>query len=93
MSLVAEGVNSQDYDKVKAGGHQLKGASGYAGAGRVHYTCYQMQHAHIAGDMMKMMAYYPMLVEYTIEMRRFALRYFADLQGKFIKQALTILNE
>lgn len=42
MSQVAEGVNEQDWDQVKQGAHQLKGASGYVGAGRLHYVCYHI---------------------------------------------------
>lgn len=42
ISQVAEGLNNKDWTKMKQGSHQLKGASGYVGAGRVHYCCYHI---------------------------------------------------
>ena len=42
LTQVAEGLNEKDWDKMKQGAHQLKGSSGYVGAGRVHYCCYHI---------------------------------------------------
>ena len=42
MNQVAEGVNLQDREKMKDGVHKLKGATGYVGAGRLHYICYHI---------------------------------------------------
>ena len=42
MSQVADGMNEKDWEKMKNGAHQLKGASGYVGAGRLHYVCYHI---------------------------------------------------
>ena len=46
LNQVAEGLNARDWLKMKQGAHQLKGASGYVGAGRVHYICYHIQNAY-----------------------------------------------
>ena len=45
MQQVSEGLNQKDWNKMKQGAHQLKGASGYVGAGRLHYMCYHIQNA------------------------------------------------
>ena len=45
MGQIAEGLNTKDWTKMKQGVHQLKGASGYVGAGRIHYVCYHIQNA------------------------------------------------
>ena len=42
IDQVAAGLNAKDWEKMKQGAHQLKGASGYVGAGRVHYCCYHI---------------------------------------------------
>mgnify|MGYP000867874157 CR=1 FL=1 len=82
MTQVAEGINQQDYNKMKQGAHQLKGASGYVGAGRVHYVCYHIQNAYQTNDFARMVEYYPMLVEYSIEFKRFSRKYLSDLKSK-----------
>ena len=42
MAQVADGLNTKDWAKMKQGAHQLKGTSGYVGAGRMHYVCYHI---------------------------------------------------
>ena len=42
MQQVANGLNAKDWGKMKLGAHQLKGTSGYVGAGRMHYVCYHI---------------------------------------------------
>ena len=42
IKKVADGLNEKDWQKMKDGSHALKGASGYVGAGRVHYCCYHI---------------------------------------------------
>lgn len=58
MNQVAEGLNEKDWNKMKQGAHQLKGASGYVGAGRLHYVCYHIQNAFHFEDYQKMVDYY-----------------------------------
>ena len=53
MSLIStleelrDAVNDKDYTKIKNKAHSLKGASGYVGAGGIHYTCYQIQENYL----------------------------------------------
>ena len=82
MAQVADGLNTKDWAKMKQGAHQLKGTSGYVGAGRMHYVCYHIQHAYHMNDFQTMIDYYPFLVEYCIEFKRFSRRYLAELKGK-----------
>ena len=37
-----DAVNEKDYTKIKNKAHSLKGASGYVGAGGIHYSCYHI---------------------------------------------------
>jgi len=40
MQRIAQAVNERDWDVMKANAHSLKGACGYVGASRLHYSCY-----------------------------------------------------
>ena len=82
IQQVAEGLNTKDWQKMKSGAHQLKGASGYVGAGRVHYCCYHIQNGFMLDDYQKMVEYYPLLIESCIEFKRFSRRYLANLESK-----------
>ena len=82
MQMVTNGLNAKNWGLVKQGAHMLKGATGYVGAGRVHYACYQIQRAYNRGDFRKMESYYPLLLEYSIELKRFMRRYLTDLTSK-----------
>lgn len=82
IEQVAVGLNSKDWQKMKQGSHQLKGASGYVGAGRVHYCCYHIQNAFQQQDFDKMVDYYPLLIESCIEFKRFSRQYLAKLKSK-----------
>ena len=62
--------------------HQLKGASGYVGAGRIHYVCYWIQNAFHDENHQKMLDYYPLLVEACIEFKRFSREYLSKEKGK-----------
>ena len=50
----------------------LKGATGYVGAGRLHYICHHIKEAFANNDTQKMCDYYPLLVEKCIEFKRFS---------------------
>ena len=43
MSDLANDVNEKNFLKIKNDAHSLKGASGYVGAGHIHYACYYIQ--------------------------------------------------
>ena len=59
--------DNKDYLKVKEIAHSLKGAVGYVGASRLYYQCYFMQFHYLNGDYDSQMAYYPGLIEASIE--------------------------
>ena len=54
---------------MKEQAHSLKGASGYIGAGRIHYACYFIQEAHQINNHRKMLEKYQTLVEAVIEFK------------------------
>ena len=82
LRQVTDGVNERDWVKMKFGVHQLKGASGYVGAGRIHYMCFHIQRAFHQEDYDKMLELYPMLIEYSVEFKRFSRKYLADLKNQ-----------
>ena len=45
LSYVKEGLEDNEPERLKQGFHTLKSASGYIGAGRVHFACYFMDDA------------------------------------------------
>ena len=57
---------------MKANAHSLKGACGYVGASRLHYSCYYIQEAHHLKQFDKMVEKYPRLVETAIEFKRYS---------------------
>ena len=81
ISTIAESMNEQDWEKMKNGSHQLKGASGYVGAGRVYYCCYHIQKAFLQKDFQRMVDYYPLFTESCIEYTRFSRKYLASLKS------------
>jgi HPt (histidine-containing phosphotransfer) domain-containing protein len=46
MKAIAQAVDSQDWNVMKMKAHSLKGACGYVGASRLHYSCYFIQEAY-----------------------------------------------
>ena len=68
---------------MKMAAHTLKSASGYVGAGKLHYACYYVQSTWQAQDFKGMIFYYPLVVEACIEFKRFVRRYLAEYNGKF----------
>ena len=45
LLLAAQAVNNNDMNALSSAAHSLKGASGYVGAGRVHYAAYFIREA------------------------------------------------
>ena len=80
LTQLKEGIEGGELDKVYQGYHTLKSASGYIGAGRVHFACYFIQEAQRQKDMRKLMYSYPLLVETCIEFRIYARKFIADLR-------------
>lgn len=91
MSLIssledmAKAVNEKDPAQVKGKAHSLKGASGYIGAGGVHYSCYHIQEMFLQEDYETMMAYYPALVEEAIKFRIYSRKIVAKFKSKIKK--------
>lgn len=60
----------------------MKSASGYVGAGKLHYACYYVQSAWHANNFVNMVHYYPLIVEAAIEFKRFVRQYLAEYKGE-----------
>ena len=61
----------------------LKGASGYIGAGKIHYACFYICEAHNRSDFEEMLEYYPYLVEAVIEFKRYSSKFLADYKSNY----------
>jgi len=60
-------VDAENYAKYKEHAHSLKGASGYIGAGRIHFDCYFIQESYIKKDYEAMKERYNRLIEDVID--------------------------
>ena len=69
MKNIIEPFETKDYKNMKEQAHILKGASGYIGAGRIHYVCYYIQESFYFKKFDRMLEYYPSLVEAAIEFK------------------------
>ena len=78
---IALAVDAKDYSAIKQKAHSLKGASGYIAAGPVHYCCYFIQDNYNSDNFEAMMAYYPALVESSIEYIRYSRKIVAEFEG------------
>ena len=67
MKQIKEAFDSKNYEKLKQVAHSMKGAAAYVGAGRLHYVCYYMQENWASKNYLRMLDFYPSLVEAVIE--------------------------
>lgn len=79
---LSEAIDQDDFEKLYRGFHTLKGASGYIGAGRIHLACYFMEEAHREKDKLKLQQAYPLLIEISIEFKRYARKFIADYRSE-----------
>ena len=78
---LAVDAKPRNYTAIKEKAHSLKGASGYIAAGPVHYCCYFIQDNYNSENFDAMMAYYPALVESSIEYIRYSRKIVAEFEG------------
>lgn len=69
LKNIANAVDNKDYEKMKSAAHSLKGASGYIGASRLHYSCYFIQDHFMNKRYSEMLEYYPTLLESAVEFK------------------------
>ena len=77
-SKLAEGYSIQNWAGIFQAAHSLKGASGFIGAGKIHYACYYICEAYGKNDYKSMLLYYPLIVEAVIEFKRHSHKLTAD---------------
>ena len=67
-----------NYKEMMKRAHNIKGSSGYIGAGSIHFACYFIQE-HFANEKIDLMCkYYPTLVEAAIEFKIHSRKIIAD---------------
>tara|TARA_B110000285_G_C15019193_1_gene560637 strand:- start:641 stop:1012 length:372 start_codon:yes stop_codon:yes gene_type:complete len=69
MKEIVKPFENKNFQEMKEQAHKLKGASGYIGAGKIHYVCYYIQENFYFKKYEKMLDYYPSLVEAAIEFK------------------------
>ena len=77
-----DAVNDKDYSKLKCKAHSLKGASGYIGAGGIHYVCYHIQEQFAMEHYDEMILYYPTLIEQAVAYRLYSRQAIAKYKSK-----------
>ena len=82
MNRLAKALNESDWYKMKQCLHTIKAATGYVGAGRLHYVCYYIYDAYFQQNYQLMIDNYPLLIEIYIEFKRFSRKYLAEKKGK-----------
>jgi hypothetical protein len=81
LKEIAEAVDKEDFAGYKAKAHMLKGGSGYIAAGPVHYCCYFIQDNYNSENFDAMIAYYPELIEASIDYIRYSRKIIAEFEG------------
>ena len=69
MKDIIQPYDDNNHKEFMEQAHGLKGASGYIGAGRLHYVCYYIQQLFINEQYQKELTFYPNLVEAAIEFK------------------------
>ena len=92
MKNIVEPYDNLKYQEVKNLAHGLKGASGYIGAGRLHYVCYFIQENFVYGNLEKEMEFYPSLVEAAIEFKTHSRMLIEKNKGNLIINILNHIN-
>ena len=69
MKNLIKPFDENDFAQYKQEAHSLKGASGYIGAGKIHYMCYFIQQNYFLKRYERMKRYYPNLIEAVIEFK------------------------
>ena len=82
ISQLKEGIENNDDEKLYQGYHTLKSASGYIGAGKVHFACYFIQEAQRLKDTEKLMFSYQLLLEICIEFRFYTKKFIAEYMNE-----------
>ena len=91
MTKIVEPYDGSKHEEVKDLAHGLKGASGYIGAGRLHYVCYFIQENYVYGNLEKELEYYPSLVEAAIEFKTHSRMLIEKHNGKFLSIYISII--
>ena len=82
-----EAVEAGDWLKVSKQAHIVKGASGYVGFGRLHYTCASPRLAYLSDQLHQLPNWYQMFIEKTIEAKRYIPRFLHSLKkGEDVQQ-------
>ena len=87
MENIATLVDKRDFAAIDTNAHILKTSSGTVGAGRLHYACFYLQEAYHNNDTEGMLhRCYPLVVEASVEMKRYAKKFTAEFQGHEYKE-------
>ena len=82
MVDIREALQKNDFAKVSSYAQELKDQSGFVGAGKIHYASYYIEQAHKVKYIVGVKDSYCLLVEATIEFKKFMRELLADYHGK-----------
>jgi HPt (histidine-containing phosphotransfer) domain-containing protein len=78
----AKAMETEDWLGLKNAIHSIKGASAYAGAGRLSNVCLRMQNCYENGKTGEMISLYPEFIERVLEFRVYHRKYIAEFRGE-----------
>ena len=67
MTNMATDYEMEQYKEIMHGAYNIKGASGYIGAGKIYYACHFIRQGYELGQYDQIREYYPTLVEAVVE--------------------------
>jgi len=82
LKEISNAYDTSDYLTIKNKAHNLKGASGYIGAGPIHYCCYFIQDHFNNENYESQLAYYPCLIEAVLDYLHYSRKIIAENKGK-----------
>ena len=82
MENIATLVDKRDFSAIDMNVHILMTSSGTVGAGRLHYACFYLREAYHRNDMEDILQRcYPLVVEASVEVKRYAKKFTAEFHG------------
>ena len=78
MIKINQAVIEENWPKMNNGTLSIKSACGYVGAGKIYYACYYIQKMFADSDFPGMAECYPLIVEASIEFKRYSRRIIAE---------------
>ena len=85
IKSMKEAFEAGDWLKLSQTAHLVKGASGYVGFGRLHYTCASLRLAYMSDQLHQLPNWYQMFIEKIIEAKRYIPQFLHRVKGQDVE--------